>query len=160
MRKVLCQKNKAVFISNSLSFYFVLLFFNMELQFHVFDVLQLSNYYFTYEHYYHIALSRFLEVAVRRYSQKGVLKHFTKFKGKHLCQSCQSASVCNFIKKETLTQVLSYEFCEIFKNTFFYRIPPVAASGFLVFILLRACYQEIKIKKLLQKHFEIQKPVI
>ena len=24
----------------------------------------------------------------------------------------------NFIKKETLTQVLSYEFCEIFKNTF------------------------------------------
>ena len=129
MRKVLCQKNKAVFISNSVSFYFVLLFFNMELQFHVFDVLQLSIYYFTYEHYYHIALSRFLEVAVRRYSQKGVLKHFTKFKGKHLCQSCQSASVCNFIKKETLTQVLSYEFCEVSKNTFSDTTPPVANSG-------------------------------
>ena len=26
---------------------------------------------------------------------------------------------CNFIKKETLTQVFSYLFCEIFKNTFF-----------------------------------------
>ena len=26
---------------------------------------------------------------------------------------------CNFIKKETLTQVFSCEFCEIFKNTFF-----------------------------------------
>ena len=25
----------------------------------------------------------------------------------------------NFIKKETLTQVFSYEFCEIFKSTFF-----------------------------------------
>ena len=25
---------------------------------------------------------------------------------------------CNFIKKETLAQVLSCEFCEIFKNTF------------------------------------------
>ena len=25
---------------------------------------------------------------------------------------------CNFIKKETLTQVLSCEFCEIFKNAF------------------------------------------
>ena len=25
---------------------------------------------------------------------------------------------CNFIKKETLPQVLSCEFCEIFKNTF------------------------------------------
>ena len=26
---------------------------------------------------------------------------------------------CNFIKEETLTQVFSCEFCEIFKNTFF-----------------------------------------
>ena len=26
---------------------------------------------------------------------------------------------CNFIKKGTLTQVFSCEFCEIFKNTFF-----------------------------------------
>ena len=26
---------------------------------------------------------------------------------------------CNFIKKETLTQVFSCEFCEISKNTFF-----------------------------------------
>ena len=34
----------------------------------------------------------------------------------------------NFIKKETLAQVLSCEFREIFKNTFFYRTPPVAAS--------------------------------
>ena len=31
---------------------------------------------------------------------------------------------CNFLKKETLTQVFSCEFCEIFKNTFFYRTPP------------------------------------
>ena len=35
---------------------------------------------------------------------------------------------CNSIKKETLAQVLSCEFCEISKNTFFYRTPPVAAS--------------------------------
>ena len=35
---------------------------------------------------------------------------------------------CNFIKKETLTQVLSCESCEIFKNTFLHRTPPVAAS--------------------------------
>ena len=26
---------------------------------------------------------------------------------------------CNFIKKDTLTQVFFCEFCEIFKNTFF-----------------------------------------
>ena len=50
---------------------------------------------------------------------------------------------CNFIKKETLAQVFSCEFCEVSKNTFFYRIPLVAASeichnentpGFLVII--------------------------
>ena len=35
---------------------------------------------------------------------------------------------CNFMKKETLPQVLSCEFCEISKNTFFCRTPLVAAS--------------------------------
>ena len=35
---------------------------------------------------------------------------------------------CNFIKKETLAQVFSCEFCEIFKNTFSHRTPLVAAS--------------------------------
>ena len=35
---------------------------------------------------------------------------------------------CNFIKKETLALVLSCEFCEIFKNNYFYRTPPMAAS--------------------------------
>ena len=39
-----------------------------------------------------------------------------------------AGAALNFIKKETLAQVLSCEFCEIFKNTCFYRIPPVAAS--------------------------------
>ena len=38
------------------------------------------------------------------------------------------AEAYNFIKKETLTQVFAYEFCEIFKNTFFDRTPLVAAS--------------------------------
>ena len=33
----------------------------------------------------------------------------------------------NFIKKETLAQVFSCEICEISKNTFSYRTPPVAA---------------------------------
>ena len=35
---------------------------------------------------------------------------------------------CNFIKKETPTQVFSCVFHKIFKKTFFYRTPPVAAS--------------------------------
>ena len=34
----------------------------------------------------------------------------------------------NFIKKQTLAQTFSFEFCEISKNTFSYRTDPVAAS--------------------------------
>ena len=34
----------------------------------------------------------------------------------------------NFIKKETLAQMFSCEFCEISMNTFSYRPTPVAAS--------------------------------
>ena len=34
-----------------------------------------------------------------------------------------------FYKRETLAQVFSCEFCEISNNTYFYRTPPVAASG-------------------------------
>ena len=51
----------------------------------------------------------------------GVLKNFAKFTGKHLC---------NFINKETPTQVFSCEFCEIFKNTVFHRTLPLDATGF------------------------------
>ena len=51
------------------------------------------------------------------FSKKGVLKNLAKFTGK----PCDS--------EVTLAQVFSCEYCEIFKNTFFYRAPPVAASG-------------------------------
>ena len=58
--------------------------------------------------------------------KKGVLRNFTKFTGKHLCQSLFFNKVaglrpeaCNFIKKETLAQEFSCELCEISKNTFF-----------------------------------------
>ena len=54
--------------------------------------------------------------------KKGVLRNFIKFTGKHLCQRSFFNKVaglaCNFIKKESLTQVFSCEFCEISKNTF------------------------------------------
>ena len=53
-------------------------------------------------------------------SKKCVLKNFAKFTGKHLCQSL-------FFSKVTLAQVFPCEFCEIFKSTFFYRTPSVAA---------------------------------
>ena len=35
---------------------------------------------------------------------------------------------CNFIKREALAQVFSWEFCKISKNTFSHRTAPEAAS--------------------------------
>ena len=57
------------------------------------------------------------------FCKKGVLRNFAKFTGEPLCESLFFNKVaggsCNFIKKETLAQVFSCEFCEISKNTFF-----------------------------------------
>ena len=66
---------------------------------------------------------------------KGVLKNFAKFTGKHPCQSLflitLQTSVFNFIKKETVAQVFSCEFCKSFNDTYFYRAPVVTASGIM-----------------------------
>ena len=45
----------------------------------------------------------------------------------------------NFIKKDTLAQMFSCEFCEISKNTFFHRISPVAASVRVLSKMLFVC---------------------
>ena len=66
--------------------------------------------------HYVYATSKNTEAATRGALWKeDVLKNFAKFTGKHLLQRPEA---CNFIKKETLTQVFSCEFCEISKNTF------------------------------------------
>ena len=67
------------------------------------------------------------------FCKKGVLRNFTKFTVKHLCQSLFFNKVavevaCNFTKKETLVQVFSCEFCKISKNTFLHRTTQVADS--------------------------------
>ena len=46
--------------------------------------------------------------------------------------------------KETLAQVFSCEFCEIYKNTFYYRTPLVTASGVLInFAILEPFSNEV-----------------
>ena len=70
------------------------------------------------------------------FCKKSVLENFAKFTGKQLCQNLFVNKVVGFrpnkeslfINKETLAQVFSCEFCQIFKNTFFHRTPPVAVS--------------------------------
>ena len=50
-------------------------------------------------------------------SLRSVLRNFAKLTGKHLCQNLFLSKVAGLIRKETLTQVFSCEFCEISKNT-------------------------------------------
>ena len=54
--------------------------------------------------------------------KKGVLRNFTEFTGKHLCQRLFQALACNFIKRESLAQVFSVNFVK-FLRTLFYRTP-------------------------------------
>ena len=71
--------------------------------------------------------------------KKDVLRKFAIFTGKHLYQSLfvsKVAELCNFIKKETLAQVFSSEFCENSKNTLCYITPLMAASDCFSWLLL------------------------
>ena len=65
----------------------------------------------------------FTRSSQRRCSVKKMFLEISQFTREHLCQSPifnEVAGVaCNFIKKETLPPVFFYEFCKIFKNTFF-----------------------------------------
>ena len=72
-------------------------------------------------------------ISHRRCSLKNrVLKYLTKCTGKHLCQSLRmiklQTSACIFIKKETLAQVFSFEFCKNFKNISFTKYLWATAS--------------------------------
>ena len=64
----------------------------------------------------------------------GVLKTSAIFTGKtpdleSLFSKVAGLKACNFVK-DNPTQVFSCEYCKIFKNTFFYKTPSVAAFAF------------------------------
>ena len=95
------------------------------------------------------------------FCKKGALRNFAKFTGKHLCQShfLIKLQACNFIKKETLPQVFSCEYCEIFRAPFLtehlrwlllkvlsmskrctkYKGVPVKLAAFLIVLFSLSC---------------------
>ena len=56
-------------------------------------------------------------------NKKAILKNFAVITGKHLCCSLF------LLKRDTPAQVFSFEYCEIFKNTYFEEHLRTAASG-------------------------------
>ena len=69
------------------------------------------------------SLKLFCCIAQRCSVKKCFLKNFAKLTRKHLFQNFflieLQVTACNFIKRETLVQLLSSEFSENFDNTFF-----------------------------------------
>ena len=73
----------------------------------------------------------FTEAVVRRCSVKKVLLKISQNSQENSCARVSFLNfIKNFIKKETLVQVFSCEFCKFSKNTFSYITPPLAASRF------------------------------
>ena len=73
-----------------------------------------------------------IEAVVRRCSVKKVFLEISQNSQESTCDRVSyliKFQACNFIKKETLAQAFSCEFCEIFKNTFLHIAPLVAASA-------------------------------
>ena len=69
--------------------------------------------------------------------KKTVLNNFAKFTGKQLCQSLffNKRLFLTFFKRETLAQLFSCEFCEIFQKTLFTehlrRTTPIESHNFI-----------------------------
>ena len=88
------------------------------------------------------------------FCKKGVLRNFTKFIGKHLCQSL----FFNKVAGPRPTEVFSCEFCEISRNTFSHRTPLVAASGILMLKLQTPLFPSLQaIKKILLRSLHVLK---
>ena len=83
----------------------------------------LGTVFFT-EHLRWLLLDLFLACGSSRldvFCKKEVLRNFAKFTGKHKKE-----------KKETLAHWFSCKFRKIYKNSFSYRLPPVAASAHVI----------------------------
>ena len=89
--------------------------------------------FFNYENAKHEYFKSFLTLKSnhqRCSTKKGVFKNFAKFTWKHVCQSLyfnKNAGLNLQHSKETLAQVFSCEFCNIFINTFFTKHLQVTA---------------------------------
>ena len=68
------------------------------------------------------------EAVAWRFSVKKVFLEILQNSQESNCARVLLPLACNFINKETLAQVFSNEFCEISKNTFYYRTHRVATS--------------------------------
>ena len=80
--------------------------------------------------------------------------YYMVYHKKLIAERSMRPQACNFIKKETLAQVFSCEFCEISKNIFSYRTPLVAASELNVTKILLRYPLDLEVSKKAPKCFK------
>ena len=69
--------------------------------------------------------------------KKNFLENFAIFTGKRLCSFFNKNAGLQLYRKETPAQVFSYEFCQIFKNTFIEEhLSTVASESFSFYVSL------------------------
>ena len=83
-----------------------------------------------------------------------VLQNFTMFTRKHLYRSLFIIKLLTWrsatLFKKDSTQVISCEYCKIYKNSFFYRTHPVAPSEYMV---LEAVTQRCSVRTVVLRNF-------
>ena len=88
---------------------------------------RLHHGYFSMKKFYLKNTFLTAEAVVWRCSKKKVFLEISQNLQENTCAT-EPFLIINDIKKDSLAQVFSCEFCEISKNTFFYRARPVAGS--------------------------------
>ena len=81
------------------------------------------------------------KAVVQRFSVKKVFLEILQNSRENNCVRVSLPEACNFIKKETLVQVFSCEFCEISNNIFFTEHLWTTASEVLATLINRLWYR-------------------
>ena len=96
------------------------------------------------------------------FCKKGVLRNFTKFTGKHLFQSLFFKKVAGLSPATLLKTRLWHRFLPVFfmkflTTSFFYRTPPVAASGYSTLSAwhLNFCQFQRKLNEITSKFYKL-----
>ena len=91
-----------------------------------FDVTQTNYYSNTITYYFKLKITPICRSScLRMFFKIGVLKNFANFSLKYLCWSLFLIKL-----KRDSNEIVFCEICKIFKSTFYYKIPLVAASWY------------------------------
>ena len=101
---------------------------------------------------------RFRSSHLKVFCKKGVLGNFTNFIGTHLCQRLSFNKVsglrpATLLKKSLWHRCFPVNFVKFLRTPFFYRTPPVAASGCSMMYIMDLLMSAIKVLVKIETNF-------